>query len=150
LRLFIFCEIDNNQYRSGVVKNNSLISSLDKGISSLLRLFISCEIDNNQYRSGVVTGVDTSKTTINTAVVSLPVSTPQKQQSIPQYTQRQRSAESYDSLLSEYNNNSLLTIIESLEIRFFAMSSSSAYFQLEFFLFRDHFRRDEAHEIFSI
>jgi hypothetical protein len=72
LRLFIFCEIDNNQYRSGVVKNNSLISSLDKGISSLLRLFISCEIDNNQYRSGVVTGVDTSKTTINTAVHATP------------------------------------------------------------------------------
>jgi molybdopterin/thiamine biosynthesis adenylyltransferase len=91
--LFIFCEIDNNQYRSGVVKNNSLISSLDKSItSSLLRLFIFCEIDNNQDRSGVVTGVDTSKTTINTAVVSLPVSTPQKQQSIPQYTQLQHPA----------------------------------------------------------
>jgi hypothetical protein len=30
------------------------------------------------------------------------------------------------------------------------MSPRSANFQLEFFLPRDHFKRDEAHEIFSI
>jgi hypothetical protein len=30
------------------------------------------------------------------------------------------------------------------------MSQRSANFQLEFFLPRDHFKRDEAHEIFSI
>jgi hypothetical protein len=75
-----------------VSSKTTVLSPLLIKASSLLRLFIFCEIDNNQDRSGVVTGVDTSKTTINTAVVSLPVSTPQKQQSIPQYTQLQHSA----------------------------------------------------------
>jgi hypothetical protein len=96
-------------------------------------------------------------TTIKTAVVSLPVSTPQKQQPRPQWCRYrcrhlknnnqyrstrnsstplealETAPESYDSLLSEYNNNSLLTIIESLEIRFFRNVSVPHIFNLSFF-----------------